>query len=191
MKPHRSELRSQILAACDANQGTRAVALQFRRSESWVRLIKQQRRVTGQVAPKTVAPRQPMWHASLTICGPVIGPLFRGGVEQHLVSEVKHCVLEMVNLLSHKVVWIREAVQRAGAELRSMAPYSPDLAHRRTLRSSCHFSKLKKLRREGRGTSTKSGSSAVLSSISSTKTRAETASSAADTALCEMESLSW
>lgn len=63
MEPHSVELRSQILAACDANEGTRAVALRFKVSESWFRLIKQQRRETGQVAPKTAAPRQPKWHA--------------------------------------------------------------------------------------------------------------------------------
>jgi transposase len=63
MEPHSVELRSQVLAACDANEGTRAVALRFKVSESWVRLIKQQRRETGQVAPKTAAPRQPKWHA--------------------------------------------------------------------------------------------------------------------------------
>jgi len=63
MEPHSVELRSQVLAACDANEGTRAVALRFKISESWVRLIKQQRRETGQVSPKTAAPRQPKWHA--------------------------------------------------------------------------------------------------------------------------------
>jgi transposase len=51
-----------VLAACDANEGTQAVALRFKVSESWVRRIKQQRRETGQVAPKTAAPRQPKWH---------------------------------------------------------------------------------------------------------------------------------
>ena len=34
MEPHSVELRSQVLAACDANEGTRAVALQFKVSES-------------------------------------------------------------------------------------------------------------------------------------------------------------
>lgn len=56
MEPHGVELRSQVLAACDANEGTRAVVLRSKVSESWVRLIKQQRRETGQVAPKTAAP---------------------------------------------------------------------------------------------------------------------------------------
>lgn len=63
MDPYSTDLRSEVLAACDANEGTRAVALRFQVSESWVRRIKQQRRETGQVAPKTAAPRQPKWHA--------------------------------------------------------------------------------------------------------------------------------
>ena len=50
MKPYDQEFRSEVLAACDANEGTKAVALSFGVSESWVRRIKQQRRETGQVA---------------------------------------------------------------------------------------------------------------------------------------------
>jgi transposase len=63
MDPYNGEFRGEVLAACDANEGTQAVALRFNVSESWVRRIKQQRRETGQVAPKTAAPRQPKWSA--------------------------------------------------------------------------------------------------------------------------------
>jgi transposase len=63
MDPYSIELRGEVLAACDANEGTRVVALRFQVSESWVRRIKQPRRETGQVAPKTAAPRQPKWQA--------------------------------------------------------------------------------------------------------------------------------
>ena len=63
MKPYDVEFRGEVLAACDAGKGTHSVALQFDVSESWVRRIKQQRRETGQVAPKQAAPRQPAWHA--------------------------------------------------------------------------------------------------------------------------------
>lgn len=56
------EFRGEVLAACDANEGTQAVALRFEVSESWVRRIKQQRRETGQVAPKTTRHRIPVWH---------------------------------------------------------------------------------------------------------------------------------
>jgi transposase len=63
MEPYSAAFRGEVLAACDANEGTRVIAVRFKVSESWVRLIKQQRRETGQVVPKTAAPRLPKWHA--------------------------------------------------------------------------------------------------------------------------------
>ena len=63
MDPYDQGFRSQVLAACDANEGTHDVAVRFKVSESWVRRIKQQRRETGQVAPKSAARRPPKWHA--------------------------------------------------------------------------------------------------------------------------------
>ena len=63
MEPYRAKFRAEVLAACDANEGTRAIAARFKVSDSWVRRIKQQRRETGQVTPKKAAPRQPKWHA--------------------------------------------------------------------------------------------------------------------------------
>jgi transposase len=63
MQPIDVEFRAQVLAACDADEGTRAIALRFQVSESWVRRIKQQRRETGQIAPKTPPPQEPKWKA--------------------------------------------------------------------------------------------------------------------------------
>jgi transposase len=63
MDAYSTEFRGEVLAACDANEGTRVIAVRFKVSESWVRLIKQQRRETGQVAPKTKSPRRPKWDA--------------------------------------------------------------------------------------------------------------------------------
>ena len=63
MEAYPTDFRREILAACDAHEGTRVIALRFQVSESWVRRIKQQRRETGQVAPKTAAPSPPKWHA--------------------------------------------------------------------------------------------------------------------------------
>jgi transposase len=61
MQPYSKEFRGEVLAACDAGEETGAVALRFEVSESWVRRIKQQRRETGQVAPKTTRKRTPKW----------------------------------------------------------------------------------------------------------------------------------
>lgn len=63
MQPYPKEYRGEVLAACDANEGTRVIAVRFQVSESWVRRIKQQRRETGQVAPKTTRKRPPKWQA--------------------------------------------------------------------------------------------------------------------------------
>jgi transposase len=56
------EFRAEVLAACDANEGTRVLAVRFSVSESWVRRILQQRRETGQVAAKPIPPQVPKWY---------------------------------------------------------------------------------------------------------------------------------
>ena len=64
MEPYDAEFRGKVLAACDTAEERRTIALRFKVSESWLRRIQQQqRRETGQVAPKKAAPRQPKWHA--------------------------------------------------------------------------------------------------------------------------------
>ena len=63
MESYSKEFRGEVLAACDADEGTAAVALRFGVSESWVRRIKQQRRETGQIAAKTTRQREPTWRA--------------------------------------------------------------------------------------------------------------------------------
>jgi len=63
-----------------------------------------------------------------TVEGAINGPLFRAWVEQHLAPTLKPGdVVVMDNLSSHKVIGVREAIESAGAELRYLPPYSPDL----------------------------------------------------------------
>lgn len=94
------EFRAQVLAACDAGEGTQAVALRFNVSESWVRRIKQQRRETGKVAPATTRRRIPRWRA--------IEPQIRAAVEEQpdlTLAELKaklktdFCVQTLCNAL--------------------------------------------------------------------------------------------
>mgnify|MGYP003338957341 CR=1 FL=1 len=47
MEAYSKEFRGEVLAACDAQEGTRVIAVRFQVSESWVRRIQQQRRETG------------------------------------------------------------------------------------------------------------------------------------------------
>jgi len=63
MQAYSKEFRRDVLAACDDGGTTAQVALRFRVSDSWVRRIKQQRRETGQIAPKTTRNRRRKWEA--------------------------------------------------------------------------------------------------------------------------------
>lgn len=53
MKAYSMDLRERVLAACDAGEGTKAVAGRFAVSPSWVRRLKQRRREDGRIAPKS------------------------------------------------------------------------------------------------------------------------------------------
>jgi len=89
-------------------------------------------RATGFVAP-------------LTIDGAVNGPTFLAWVGQHLAPALRPGdVVVMDNLSSHKVAGVREAIEAAGAELRYLPPYSPDLNP-----IELAFAKFKKRLRDG------------------------------------------
>jgi len=102
MEPYSSEFRGEVLAACDANEGTHDIAVRFKVSESWVRLIKQRRRETGQVAPKTAAPRQPKWQdwadwlvAKITVRPDIYLRELQDELKQELGEEV--CLMTICN----------------------------------------------------------------------------------------------
>jgi transposase len=60
--------------------------------------------------------------------GPMNGKKFRAWVEQFLVPELrKGDIVILDNLSSHKVEGVRTAIERAGAHLLHLPPYSPDL----------------------------------------------------------------
>lgn len=61
MEAYSKEFRRDVLAACDAGEGTRSVALRFNVSESWVRRIKQERREQGKIAPLSTRRRRKIW----------------------------------------------------------------------------------------------------------------------------------
>ena len=61
MEAYSKEFRRDVLAACDAGEGTRSVALRFNVSESWVRRIKQERREQGKIAPLSTRRRRKAW----------------------------------------------------------------------------------------------------------------------------------
>jgi transposase len=66
--------------------------------------------------------------APTVIDGAMTGDLFVAYVEQQLVPTLKPGdVVVMDNLAAHKRPKVREAIEAAGAELRYLPPYSPDL----------------------------------------------------------------
>ena len=66
--------------------------------------------------------------APVVIDGAVTGDLFVAYVEQQLVPAVRPGdVVVMDNLACHKRAGVRAAIEAAGAELRLLPPYSPDL----------------------------------------------------------------
>jgi transposase len=82
------------------------------------------------------------WKVATLVCGlrstgiiapmlldcPMNSAIFRQYVEQCLVPELKPGdIVILDNLSSHKVSGVRETIEAAGAELRYLPPYSPDL----------------------------------------------------------------
>lgn len=67
-------------------------------------------------------------NAPLALDGPMNGETFRAWTEQFLVPTLNPGdIVMMDNLPSHKVKGIEEAIAAAGARLRYLPPYSPDL----------------------------------------------------------------
>jgi transposase len=66
--------------------------------------------------------------APCTVDGAMDGITFRAYVEQILAPTLAvGDIVIMDNLAAHKVAGVREAIEAAGAELRYLPPYSPDL----------------------------------------------------------------
>ena len=65
--------------------------------------------------------------APMTLNGAMNGPAFTAYVEQVLVPTLRSGdIVVMDNLPAHKPAAVRDAIERAGAELRFLPPYSPD-----------------------------------------------------------------
>jgi transposase len=113
MKPYSKERRAEVLSACDAGEGTQAVALRFHVSQSWVRRIKQQRREFGKVAPATTRNRVPKWRA--------IEPQIRAAMEEQpdlTLAELKaklntdFCVQTLCNALHALKLTLKKSPDR-------------------------------------------------------------------------------
>src|SRR5215469_17005434 len=56
MQPYSMDLRTRVLADCDAGMRTVAVAHKYTVSTAWVRRLKQRRRQTGELQPRQGRP---------------------------------------------------------------------------------------------------------------------------------------
>ena len=66
--------------------------------------------------------------APMVVDGPMNGDVFVAHIEQQLVPVLKRGdIVVMDNLSSHKRAAVMAAIESAGAELRFLPPYSPDL----------------------------------------------------------------
>jgi transposase len=66
--------------------------------------------------------------APMVVDGAVNGDVFRAYVEQVLAPTLKPGdIVVLDNLQSHKVEGVRAAIEAAGAEVRYLPPYSPDM----------------------------------------------------------------
>jgi len=66
--------------------------------------------------------------APMVLDGPMNGPAFLAWVEQELAPTLSlGDIVVMDNLPAHKPAAVRTAIERCGAELRYLPPYSPDL----------------------------------------------------------------
>jgi len=80
--------------------------------------------------------------------GPIDGESFRAYIEQAVVPTLRAGdIVVMDNLQSHKVAGVRQAIEAAGAQLRYLPPYSPDLNPIEQM-----FAKLKALLRKAAAT---------------------------------------
>lgn len=65
--------------------------------------------------------------APMVLDGPMNGAAFLANVEQVLVPTLSPGdIVIMDNLPAHKLAGVREAIEKAGAQLRYLPPYSPD-----------------------------------------------------------------
>jgi len=117
----------------------------YGRSEQGTRLVEKIPCGHWQTTTFLGALRSSGFVAPLTIDGPINGATFLAWVEQHLAPTLREGdVVVMDNLSSHKIAGVREAIEAAGAEVRYLPPYSPDLNP-----IELAFSKFKKLLRDG------------------------------------------
>ena len=144
-KQSQQELDPQRVVFIDETWAKTNMTRTYGRSKQGTRVIERVPHGRWETTTFVGALRSTGFVAPLTADGPINGRLFLAWVEQHLAPTLSPGdVVIMDNLSSHKVAGVREAIEGAGAELRYLPPYSPDLNP-----IELAFAKLKKLLRDG------------------------------------------
>ena len=114
MQAYSMDLRERALLDSDAGMKAADVAVKYRVSGSWVRLLKQRRRETGEVAPRVQR------HGRRRMLEPHLHTLAALIAEQpdRTLAELKDALGTPASLAT---IW------RVGATLCYLPPYSPDL----------------------------------------------------------------
>ena len=142
MKPYSMDLRERVVAACDEGGATRErIAARFSVSVSWIRDLMRRRRETGSIAPRPRGGgRAPAFD------GATNAACFEAYVGRCLVPALRPGdVVVMDNLACHKTAEVARLIGAAGAVVRYLPAYSPDLNPIERL-----FSKLKVLLRRAK-----------------------------------------
>ncbi len=108
------DLRRRVVAAVESGASRRRAAARFGVGVSSAMRWVVQARTTGGIAP-------------MTLDGAMHGAAFLAYVAQVLIPTLRPGdIVVMDNLPAYKPPAIRHAIERAGAELRFLPPYSPD-----------------------------------------------------------------
>jgi transposase len=139
-----AELNAQRLVFLDETGAATNMARRYGRCRRGERLLSSVPWGHWKTTTFIAALRSDRLTAPCVLDGPMDGETFKAYVEQFLAPTLSPGdVVVMDNLPSHKVKGIREAITAAGAELRYLPPYSPDLNPIEQL-----FAKLKALLRK-------------------------------------------
>jgi transposase len=122
--PYPVELRTRVLADCDAGLGTKATAAKFKVSPAWVRRLKQHRRERGgDIAPRTGGGAR----ASLT-------KIDRAALAEAVKRRPDATLLELADELG--VACVKSAVWKALRQLGLSYKKSPSTPRNKTGRTS-------------------------------------------------------
>ncbi len=117
------DLRTRVLRDSDGGTPSKEVAAKYAVSRAWVDRVKQRRRESGEIAPRkqaifrrrVLAGHEDRIVALITYVEQVLVPTLQAGD-----------VVVLDNLTMHKQPEVQAAIERVGARLRFLPPYSPD-----------------------------------------------------------------